>query len=125
MTTPARPRTRADLTVVEVDGEAIVYDAETRQLHRLNPSGRIVFSLCDGSATIRELAGDIAEAYGLPLQDVETHVDNLVGDLRTAGLLENDHVVATAGTAAVLERPVPPAVELPARHLHTKRRGNP
>ncbi len=122
-TAATRPRARADLTVVEFDGEAIIYDPEVGQLHRLNPTGRIVFSLCDGSSTTRELAADIAEAYGLPSEDVETHVASLVADLQTAGLMERSH--DEAANVPLPERPLPPAADPPTRHLHMKRRGSP
>lgn len=120
-----RPRTRTDLTLVEIDGEAIVYDAETRQLHRLNSTGRIIFSLCDGSATVPQLAADVADLYGLPCEDIETHIDSLLAGLGAAGLLEDTRPGVEVPVASLLEQGVPPAVEPPARHLHTKRRGNP
>ncbi|MDP8961117.1 MAG: PqqD family protein [Actinomycetota bacterium] len=115
-TATTRPQARADLTVVELDGEAIIYDAEAGQLHRLNTTGRIVFSLCDGSSTTRELAADIAEAYGLPFEDVETHVTTLVADLQTAGLMERSQLRAAG--APLPERPAPPAADPATRHLH-------
>ena len=59
-----RPRARPDLTVVELDGEAVIYDEISGDLHRLNPTATIVFSFLDGSATLEELAGDLAGAYG-------------------------------------------------------------
>lgn len=126
VTAATRPRARADLTIVELDGEAIVYDDETCQLHRLNSTGRIVFSLCDGSATIRELAADIAETFGLPFEDVEPDVATLMADLRTAGLLESTRPGATQSVGRSSGEAVATSshVELPPRHLHTQRRGN-
>ena len=44
-----KPKARDDLTVVELDGEAVIYDEETTELHHLNPTATIVFALCDGS----------------------------------------------------------------------------
>ncbi len=48
-----KPKVRDDLTVVELDGEAVIYDEETTELHHLNPTATIVFGLCDGTATMR------------------------------------------------------------------------
>ena len=62
-----KPKVRDDLTVVELDGEAVIYDEETAELHHLNPTATIVFGLCDGTATMAEIAADISEAFGVPI----------------------------------------------------------
>ncbi len=85
---PVKPKVRGDLTVVELDGEAVIYDEESGDLHHLNPTATIVFGLCDGAATMREMAGDISGAFGVPLDQVEPQVRALVRQLRSAKLLE-------------------------------------
>jgi PqqD family protein of HPr-rel-A system len=86
--TLAKPTVRRDLTVVELDGEAVIYDEGTGELHHLNPTATIVFGLCDGTATMRELATDIADAFGVPRDEVESQVRAVVRRFRAAGLLE-------------------------------------
>lgn len=83
-----KPKARTQLAVVEVDGEAVIYDELSEELHHLNPTATIIFSLCDGSATIKELAGDVAEAFAVPLEEIEPQIRSLVLDFRKAGLLE-------------------------------------
>ena len=56
-----KPKVRDDLTVVELDGEAVIYDEETTELHHLNPTATIVFGLCDGTSTMAEMAADISD----------------------------------------------------------------
>ncbi len=121
--TVTRPRARPDLTVVELDDEAIIYDAQAGQLHRLNSTGRMVFSLCDGRSTTHELAAELAEAYGLPHEEVETHVASLLANLQKAGLMERSRD-RTAG-APLPPRPVATSDESRTRSLHRKRRGSP
>jgi len=87
MTAPVKPRTRPDLTVVEIDGEAVVYDEVEDRLHYLNPTATLVFELFDGSATIAELSREIAEASGLPDSQVERDVRTLNQRFRKSGLL--------------------------------------
>lgn len=88
----ARPKAREDLTVVELDGEAVIFDENQGSLHHLNPTASIVFSLCDGTCSVPELARDIAEAFGAPLEDVEPHALSVVADFEAAGLLEGSSV---------------------------------
>jgi PqqD family protein of HPr-rel-A system len=82
-----KPMVRDDLTVVELDGEAVIYDDQTADLHHLNPTATIVFGLCDGSATMVEIAADISEAFGVPTTEVEPQVRGLVRQFRKARLL--------------------------------------
>lgn len=87
-----KPKVRDDLTVVELDGEAVIYDEETTELHHLNPTATIVFGLCDGTATMREMAVDISEVFSVPLPDVEAQVRTLIRQFRKVDLLEPRYV---------------------------------
>ena len=82
-----KPMIREGLTVVELDGEAVIYDEETSDLHHLNPTATIVFGLCDGSATIADISTDISEAFGVPADEVEGQVRTLIRQFRKAKLL--------------------------------------
>jgi hypothetical protein len=73
-----RPRVRDDLTVVELDGEAVIYDDRNGDLHRLNPTATLVFSLLDGSSTVDELARDLGEAYSKPVGEIGGQLRSLV-----------------------------------------------
>ncbi len=83
----AMPKVRDDLTVVELDGEAVVYDEVTTELHILNPTATILFGLCDGSSTIEDISAEIAEAFGVPAGEVQSQVDGFLADMRSADLL--------------------------------------
>jgi PqqD family protein of HPr-rel-A system len=86
----SRPRVRDDLTVVVLDGEAVVYDEVSGELHHLNGSATVVFELLDGTSTIRELAADVADAFGRPAGEVETQIRTLVRQFRRLGLLDGE-----------------------------------
>lgn len=83
------PKVRRDLTVVELDGELVVYDGSTRALHQLNPSATVVWSLCDGVSPIEQIAADIASTFGAPLDQVIPEVTRTVQTFSDAGLLES------------------------------------
>jgi PqqD family protein of HPr-rel-A system len=88
MTRAARPRARDNLHVVELDGEAVVYDDVTGDLHHLNSVATVVLELCDGSATTREVAEDVASVFDAAPPDAERHVRRCIRQLRSVGLLE-------------------------------------
>ena len=82
-----KPKVRDDLTVVVLDGEAVIYDDETGDLHHLNPTATIVFQLCDGSGTVPELAIDIADVFAFDGAEMQRQVEALVEGFGVAGLL--------------------------------------
>jgi hypothetical protein len=84
----ARPRAKASLEVAELDDGTVVYDPGNNGLHHLNPSAALVFSLCDGTATIAEMSEAISDVYGVPGEEVELQVRALIADLRRDGVLE-------------------------------------
>ena len=81
------PKVRDDLAVVELDGEAVVFDERTCDLHYLNPTATVVFGLCDGTGTVDELAADIAAAYGADADQVRRDVAAVVEDFGRSGFL--------------------------------------
>jgi hypothetical protein len=83
-----KPRVRGDVTVCELDGEAVVYDPVDGLLHYLNHSAALVLDLCDGTATMRHMAEAISDVYEVPVADVEPRVRSGVRNLRKLGLLE-------------------------------------
>ena len=85
--TPGRPKVRDDLAVVELDGEAVVFDEGSCDLHYLNPTATVVFGLCDGTGTIEELAADIAAAFGADEAQVRADVAAVVEDFGRSGFL--------------------------------------
>ena len=117
---PVRPKVRPDLAVVELDGEAIVYDDQARKLHHLNPTATIVLSLRDGRSTIPELSGEIAEAFGLPRDEVERQVRTLLRQFRKELFL--DGPVANGAKASTNgKRPVKPAARRNGTRVQPKR----
>lgn len=86
MTEP-RPRLREDLTIVELDGEAVIYGEAGGELHHLNPSATIVLSMCDGKRTVEGMAEAVSGAFGLPVDDVLPQVRSVVERFAEAGLL--------------------------------------
>jgi PqqD family protein of HPr-rel-A system len=83
-----KPKVRDDLTVVELDGEGVIYDEDTGELHHLNQTAALVFSLLDGTGTIKELALDLSSAYGQEPKDIEDQLRPLIRGFKQAGLLE-------------------------------------
>jgi hypothetical protein len=74
-----------DLVMTEVNDETLVYDQTSHAIHQLNPTSRTIWTLCDGTRTVP----DVAQAAGLALgAQVSSDVVRLaLGQLGSANLL--------------------------------------
>jgi PqqD family protein of HPr-rel-A system len=83
------PRLRSDLTIVELDGEAVIYDDRTGHLHHLNPTATTILSLLGHGMTLKSISAEVAATYQVDVTDVEPQVKRLVRVFRRSGLLES------------------------------------
>ncbi|MGH2808971.1 MAG: HPr-rel-A system PqqD family peptide chaperone [Actinomycetota bacterium] len=83
-----KPKVRDDLTVVELDGEGVIYDEASGELHHLNETATLVFSLLDGTGTVKEIAVDLSGAFGQDAKTIEDQLRPLIRGFKQAGLLE-------------------------------------
>lgn len=94
-----KPRSRAELTVAELDGEAVVFDPVPTKLHYLNHSAALIFGLCDGQTTIAQMAEAIGEAYEMDPAELEGQIRPLLKELQERGLVEGKIADALAREA--------------------------
>ncbi|HEU0303125.1 MAG TPA: HPr-rel-A system PqqD family peptide chaperone [Gaiellaceae bacterium] len=93
----SKPRIRGDLTLVELDQEAVVYDPLSGLVHYLNPMAALVLQLCDGTATVKETTAELAEANEVEPEAITSDVRKLMKTFRDAGL-----VVPSAGATRLI-----------------------
>jgi PqqD family protein of HPr-rel-A system len=109
---PARPRPHEAVTTEFLEPEAVLYDARTGDVHRLNASASAVWLLLDGETTVDDLAAELAEIFDVQLEQVEQAVHATLADLAARGLLADDGsgraVAANPPRPAFLARPPDP-----------------
>jgi hypothetical protein len=81
------PQTAHDVSAIELDGEAVLYDGSRRRLIVLNCTASLIWSCCDGAATIDAMIIDIAAAYGVPREAIETDVLEVLSRFDAEALL--------------------------------------
>ncbi len=86
MSVDLRPRAATDATTVVLDGEAVIHRAA--RVHTLDPVATLVWRCCDGSASVAEIAADLAAGFGADTRTVQRDVERTVTELADLGLLE-------------------------------------
>ena len=82
-----RPLRRADVTVHELDGEALVFDASTGDTHRLNGTALFIWQQCDGRRDPRQVTEQLTERYDVSPESARQHVERTFGEFLERGLV--------------------------------------
>jgi hypothetical protein len=83
-----RPRRRTDTVECVLDDDLLVYVAELSLAFTFNVSAHAIWTMCDGSCTVVEIAEEMAQCAECPSEDVLSDVVANVNRLKRAGLLE-------------------------------------
>jgi PqqD family protein of HPr-rel-A system len=91
MTVPAdyRPEKSADVLELDMGDGLILYNHDSSLVHHLNPSAALVWQLCDGQATVGQLAKEIAEEYSLQADQVLTQIGSVVAEFDALDLVRD------------------------------------
>lgn len=82
------PRGRTDVASVEIDGDVVLYDERTGNLHAMNPSAGVVWARCDGSASVGQLIDELGRDFPVERSVLAADVVSLVRHLARLGVLE-------------------------------------
>jgi PqqD family protein of HPr-rel-A system len=84
-----RPRKRSDVLELDMGDGFILYNHDSSLVHHLNPTAAVVWQVLDGAATVERLAAEIADEYGLPVENVQMQITSLIAELDAMGLVED------------------------------------
>jgi len=86
----AGPVRRSDVTVQELDGEALVYDPVTADTHRLNETAYVIWRACDGRSTAENIADRLTDIYDVERAEATRQASRMIDELIERGLLFTD-----------------------------------
>jgi hypothetical protein len=118
-----RPTARPDVSWAAVGDAGLVYDPRAARIHRLNATGLLVWRCCDGTATVGEIAADLAHAFGRPAGEVAESVTALIDEFTDSSLLvvspepDIDHTTESQTSPSETPAGPPPPNGEPLRRL--------
>ncbi len=91
MTVPPeyRPRRAAEVLELDMGDGVILYSHHSSLVHHLNPSAALLWRLCEGKATVKDLAGTIAEEYGLKPDVVLEEISSVIAEFDALDLIRD------------------------------------
>jgi len=75
-----RPLKRGNVICQDMGTETLLYDAEAEAIHLLNPTALLIWNLCDGHHSLRDMKEKLRAAFSLAaehdvLADIQQTVD--------------------------------------------------
>ncbi|MGH2677419.1 MAG: PqqD family protein [Actinomycetota bacterium] len=91
MTVPEsfRPSKCAEVLELDMGDGLILYNHDSSLVHHLNPSAALVWQLCDGEASVGQMATEVAEEYGLKRPEVVSQVSSVIAEFDALDLVED------------------------------------
>ncbi len=108
---PTMPARAAGLARVELDGEAVVFDASHHRTHRLNPTAALVLDSCDGHTSTGDVCRALQARFGAELARITEDLAAVLADFARRQLVSTD---SNRVEAAVPAPPLRAIVDDPA-----------
>jgi hypothetical protein len=86
-TDTSRPRSRPDISTVELDDNIAIYDEVGQVLVLLNASAFAVLESCDGMTPFTRIVAELADHHGAEYQEVRDDAWRTVRKLASMGLV--------------------------------------
>ena len=103
------PRPRDSVVSRRLDDEVIIVGGRSGRIHVLNSTAGLLSECFDGSASIEELAAELSEAFGAPLEQVRTDTLETARELGGLGLRD--------GVSPPAPKTAPPAGQAQSRRF--------
>src|SRR5919106_5259514 len=84
-----RPRRRADVKSLLVEGEMVILDRAQGLVHQLNRTASYIWERCDGQYTPYEIAAQLCQTFEVNQEAAIGDVVAVIQQLQKLGLIEN------------------------------------
>jgi radical SAM protein with 4Fe4S-binding SPASM domain len=83
-----RPKKRGDIVNGDVGDEVVIYDTKNDNVHHMNLLASVIWDLCDGNHTAKEITEEIVDVLKADPSQVEGDVSKMIEEFQGKGLLE-------------------------------------
>ncbi|MCP4366424.1 MAG: radical SAM protein [Planctomycetes bacterium] len=83
-----KPKRRTDIINEDVEDETVIYDPKSHNVHHLNPIAGVIWVLCDGNHTTKQITEEIVAVLDAEPSQVERDVTKIIEDFQGKDLLD-------------------------------------
>ncbi len=82
------PRRNDAILDRELDGETVLFNIRTNQLHSLNATAGFIWRYCTGTYTVKKLANLVNRSFAVPTKQAEADLRAWLVGMHDEGLIE-------------------------------------
>jgi len=83
----SKPKRHSEVSVDELKDGCVLYDSENELVHILNATAAAIYLSCDGSRSIEEINGEIAQTFHRPPDEILSDTERTIIELEQKGLI--------------------------------------
>lgn len=85
----SKPIRKPGITAQDIGAETLLYSADEKLVHVLNPTAKLLWELCDGAHTANDMAAALRDSFSIPAQhEVLEDVQRTLEIFASKGLLQ-------------------------------------
>jgi hypothetical protein len=86
-----KPVHKRNLILKDLGDEFLIYSAEHKEIHVINPTAQLIWNMCDGEHSISDIEEQIRVHFSIPPErDIVGDIQSTLDIFRNKGLLENE-----------------------------------
>lgn len=86
-----KPKQNSEIMMKNVGGESLLYKANDKSVHVLNPTAKLIWKLCDGQHDLTEIVKAVQSNFSVPENhDVMADVQQVIETMASKGLLSKN-----------------------------------
>ena len=86
-----KPLHKTNLILKDIGDEFLIYSAEHKEIHVINPTAQLIWNMCDGDHSLSDIEQEIRARFSIPPErDITGDIQSTLNIFRTKGLLENE-----------------------------------
>jgi len=86
-----KPLHKKNLMLKDLGKEYLVYSAENKEIHILNPTAQLIWNMCDGEHSLEEIESGVRSHFYIPPErDIRADIQNTLNIFQSKDLMENE-----------------------------------
>ena len=86
-----KPLRKNNLLLKDLGDEFLIYSAEQKEIHVMNPTAQLIWKMCDGEHNISDIQKEIRAHFSIPDErDIAEDIRSTLKLFHDKGLLENE-----------------------------------
>ncbi len=84
-----KPNRKTDIMAKEIGSETLLYSAEQKSIHVLNPTARLIWEMCDGAHDVTDMVEELSSYFNVTDgQDLHGDIERTLAVFAEKGLLQ-------------------------------------